>query len=838
MTSACPLYDPQMEHESCGVGAVIDLRAQATHRTVSDALTIVERLAHRAGSDATGTTGDGVGILTRLPHALFARWAAEAGVFLGGEGEYAVGMFFLPDDGIAADNARRIFDSLAAAEGLRVLCWRDVPCRPELLGAAARRAMPRIRQCFLARPADAAPGEAFDRRLYILRRQFEKQQTGAYVCSLSCRTIVYKGMMLVTQLRAFYDDLQSADYASPLAMVHSRFSTNTFPSWSKAHPQRLLLHNGEINTIRGNFDRMRAREETMRSPLLGEDMLRVLPVIQMGGSDSQMLDNTLEFLYMNGMPLPLAGMVLLPEPWQGQTETTPWRDLYRYYSTMMEPWDGPAAILYSDGDVVCASLDRNGLRPLRCALTDEGRLILSSEAGALHEESARITRRWRLNSGGILVADVRTGELLENDAVKARFAARRPYGEWTRGILRLQDIPGPVAPAAPLGEEERARLCAAFGYAHEDIEDTILPMAVSGVEPTVSMGADEPLAALSHAHPPLFAYFKQRFAQVTNPPIDAIREKVKTDESIYIGDDGNLLSPAAENCRVIELDGPVLTAEALERIRGLRHPDFRVRTIPLLYPRAGNLQSALEGMFAACDRACREGANIVILSDRGLDGEHLAIPSLLAVSALEQHLVREKKRTAVSVLLESGEPRDVHQLAMLVGFGARAVNPYLAHECVLALCAGGRIDKAPAQAIADYDRALSSGVLKVASKMGVSTLQAYQSAQLFEAVGLDAALVDAYFTNTPHCLGGTGLSRIEEDSRYHHDRAFWASSAAGRCPASAATACAPARARRNTCTAPRSSTRCSRRCGTTTARSLTATPPWWKTMAHAPSARC
>ena len=481
MTTAYPLYDPQMEHESCGVGAVIDLHGRATHRTVSDALTIVERLAHRAGSDATGTTGDGVGILTRLPHALFARWAAEAGASLGKAGDYAVGMFFLPDDGIAAENARHIFDSLAAAEGMRALAWRDVPCHPELLGAAARRSMPRIRQCFLARPEDAASGEAFDRRLYILRRQFEKQQTGAYVCSLSCRTIVYKGMMLVTQLRAFYDDLQSADYASSLAMVHSRFSTNTFPSWSKAHPQRLLLHNGEINTIRGNFDRMRAREETMRSPLLGEDMLRVLPVVEAGGSDSQMLDNTLEFLHMSGMPLPLAGMVLLPEPWQGQAETTPWRDLYRYYSTMMEPWDGPAAVLYSDGDVVCASLDRNGLRPLRCALTDEGRLILSSEAGALFEENARIARRWRLTSGGILVADMRTGELLEDGAVKARFAAQYPYGEWTRGILRLRDIPGPVAPAAPQGDAERARLCAAFGYAHEDIEDMILPMAVSGV---------------------------------------------------------------------------------------------------------------------------------------------------------------------------------------------------------------------------------------------------------------------------------------------------------------------------------------------------------------------
>ena len=782
MTTAYPLYDPQMEHESCGVGAVIDLRAQATHRTVSDALTIVERLAHRAGSDATGTTGDGVGILTRLPHALFARWAAEAGVSLGGEGEYAVGMFFLPDDEIAVENICRIFDALAAAEGMRVLFWRDVPCHPELLGALARRSMPRIRQCFLARPRDAACGEAFDRRLYILRRQFEKQQTDAYVCSLSCRTIVYKGMMLVTQLRAFYDDLQSEDYASPLAMVHSRFSTNTFPSWAKAHPQRLLLHNGEINTIRGNFDRMHAREETMRSPLLGEEMRRVLPAVQPGGSDSQMLDNTLEFLYMSGLPLPLAGMALLPEPWQGQAEKTPWRDLYRYYATMMEPWDGPAAILYSDGDVVCASLDRNGLRPLRCALTDEGRLILSSEAGALFEESAHIVRRWRLTSGGILVANVKTGELLENGAVKARFAAQHPYSEWTRGILRLKDVTGPVAPAAPLGEEERARLCAAFGYAHEDIEDMILPMAANGVEPTASMGADEPLAALSKAHPPLFSYFKQRFAQVTNPPIDAIREKVKTDQSIYIGDDGNLLDPAAENCRVIELDSPILTAEELERIRGLRHPDFRVRTISLLYPRARSLQSALEGLFSACDRACREGVNIVVLSDRGLDEEHLAIPSLLAVSALEQHLVREKKRTAVSVLLESGEPRDVHQLAMLIGFGARAVNPYLAHECVQALCEGGRIDKSPAQAIADYDRALSFGVLKVASKMGVSTLQAYQSAQLFEAVGLDAALVDAYFTNTPHYLGGADLSRIEADSRYHHDRAFFDPTGGGALP--------------------------------------------------------
>ena len=425
------------------------------------------------------------------------------------------------------------------------------------------------------------------------------------------------------------------------------------------------------------------------------------------------------------------------------------------------------------------------------------------------------------------MANVKTGELLENGAVKARFAAQYPYGEWTRGILRLQDIPGPVAPAAPLGDAERARLCAAFGYAHEDIEDMILPMAVSGVEPTVSMGADEPLATLSHAHPPLFAYFKQRFAQVTNPPIDAIREKVKTDESIYIGDDGNLLSPAAENCRVIELDSPILTAEELERIRGLRHPDFRVRVISLLYPRAKNLQSALAELFAACDRACREGVNIVILSDRGAGREHLAIPSLLAVSALEQHLVRKKKRTAVSVLLESGEPRDVHQLAMLIGFGARAVNPYLAHECVLSLCESGTHRQS---ARAGHRRLRPGAVLrraqKYASKMGVSTLQAYQSAVVRGRGPRRGAGGRLFHQTRPTIWAARTCAASKKTAATIMAAPFSTPSAAGRCPASAATACAPAMARRNISTALRSSTRCNRRCGTTTARSSTATRPW------------
>ncbi len=531
-----PLYHSELEHESCGVGAIADLSGQPTHRTVEQALSIVERLAHRAGSDAPGTTGDGVGIMTQLPHRLFSDWAREEGISLGNPGDYGVGMFFLPEDEVTSENVCRIFDQLAASEKLTILGWRDVPCHPAQLGAGARRTMPRIRQCFLKRPDGLSRDADFDRRLYILRRIFEKQNTDTYICSLSCRTIVYKGMMLVGQLRSFYDDLQDVRYTSRMAMVHSRFSTNTFPSWSKAHPQRMLLHNGEINTIRGNHDRMKAREETMQSPVLGNEMRRVLPVVAEGGSDSQMLDNTLEFLTMNGFPLSLAGMVLLPEPWQGMGKSTPWRDLYRYYATMMEPWDGPAAILYSDGEKVCASLDRNGLRPLRCALTDDRRLILSSEAGVLFEENAHIIRRWKLKSGDVLEADLQSGALLESEALKSMYALSRPYTEWMKGLVRLQDLPEGSSSEKEQDEDRIRKLCRAFHYTWEDVHDGLLPMAKNGTEPIVSMGADEPLAVLSQTHPSVFDYFKQRFAQVTNPPIDALREKIKTDCSVYIGD--------------------------------------------------------------------------------------------------------------------------------------------------------------------------------------------------------------------------------------------------------------------------------------------------------------
>ncbi len=767
-----PLYHEEFEHESCGVGAIADLNRKATHRTVDQALSIVERLAHRAGSDALGTTGDGVGIMTDIPHSLFAAWAQEEGLQLGKPGDYGVGMFFLPEDEVSAESVRCIFEQLAQSEGLQLIGWRSVPCHPAQLGAGARRTMPRILQCFLRRPDGVLAGQDFDRRLYILRRVFEKQDTDAYICSLSSRTVVYKGMMLVGQLRSFYDDLQDVRYTSRMAMVHSRFSTNTFPSWSKAHPQRLLLHNGEINTIRGNHDRMKAREETMSSAVMGPEMRRVLPVIEEGGSDSQMLDNTLEFLAMNGIPLSLAGMILLPEPWQGAKTHAPWRDLYRYYATMMEPWDGPAAILYSDGDKLCASLDRNGLRPLRCALTDDNRLILSSEAGVLFEENAHIVRRWKLKSGDVLEADLKNGCLAESDEIKLRYAKAQPYSDWMKNLIRLDELPGSGRPRPAPDEEERVRLCKAFGYTWEDLHDILLPMAANGAEPIVSMGADEPQAVLSKTHPPLYDYFKQRFAQVTNPPIDALREEIKTDCSIYIGDDGNLLSTGPDNCAVLELPSPVLTEDELERIREIRHASFSVRTVSILYDKKRSLREAMDSLFAACDRACEDRINILILSDRGVDEDRLAIPSLLAVSALEQHLIHTRKRTAVSVILESAEPRDVHQLALLVAYGARAVNPYLAHDCVRAFCRKKMIGADEADAVLAYNRALTAGVLKIASKMGVSTLQAYQSAQLFEAVGLDKPFVDKYFTNTPVTLGGAGLERVEADSRYYHFEAF------------------------------------------------------------------
>ena len=769
-----PLYDPRFEHDACGIGAVVDVKGRPSHQTVDDALKIVEKLEHRAGKDAEGRTGDGVGILLQISHKFFQKAVDGLGIELGEARDYGVGMFFFPRDTLRRSQAKKMFEIIVEKEGMEFLGWRAVPVCPDILGHKALAKMPRIEQAFVKRPSDASRGLEFDRRLYVARRVFEQSGGDTYVPSLSSRTIVYKGMFLVGQLRRFYPDLQDPDYESAIALVHSRFSTNTNPSWERAHPNRFILHNGEINTIRGNVDRMLAREETMHAPVWERDMDKVLPVVDVGGSDSAMLDNTLEFLVMSGMELPLAVMICIPEPWRNnESLSRARRDLYQYYAVMMEPWDGPAAILFSDGDQVGAVLDRNGLRPARYYLTDGGRLILSSEVGALDVDPAHIIKKSRLEPGKMLLVDTVQGRVIDDGEIKETYAGRNPYGEWLdRNLVRLRDLPIPNQRVERYAPELLTRLQKAFGYTWEDVKDAILPMARTGAEATAAMGVDIPLAVLSGHDQPLFHYFKQLFAQVTNPPIDAIREAVVTDTTVYIGDDGNLLEETADNCRVIQVRNPILTCVDLMKIRAMDRPGFQVETVSTLHYKNTPLKRALDQMLIAADRAFRNGANIIILSDRGVDENHVAIPSLLAVSAMEQHLVRTRKRTAVSVILESAEPRDVHHFAALLGYGARAINPYLAHASIEALIDQGLLDKDPHAAVDDYNAAILHGIVKIASKMGISTVQSYQSAQIFEAVGISREVVDQYFTNTVSRVGGVGLKEIEQMVDRNHSKAF------------------------------------------------------------------
>lgn len=764
------LYSEQFEHDACGIGAVVSIDGIASHGIVDDALTIVERLEHRAGKDATGEVGDGVGVLLQIPHKFYA----TLGFSLGKPGDYGVGMFFFPQDGLKRRQAQKLFEVICSKEGVDFLGWRQVPVDADVLGARARESMPAIFQCFVARPQKTAAGLDFDRKLYVIRRVFEQSNDETYVCSFSSRTVVYKGMFLVNQLRKFYPDLQQESCESAIAMVHSRFSTNTTPSWERAHPNRLILHNGEINTIRGNADRMLAREETMESPCMAADMDKVLPVIARTGSDSAMLDNTLEFMMMNGIPLPLAVMIAIPEPWRNDAGMSRRkRDFYHYYSTMMEPWDGPAAIFFSDGEVMGAVLDRNGLRPARYYITKDRRLVLSSEVGVLDIPPENILCKSRLQPGKMLLVDTVEKKVISDEACKDAFTARQPYGEWLdQHLVMLEDLPVPNHKVPMYEQEQRDKLYKAFGYTYEDINDAILTMARTGSEKITSMGTDIPLAVLSEKHQPLFNYFKQLFAQVTNPPIDALREEIVTDTTVYVGSDGNLLQEKAENCRVLQIHNPIITSVELMQIRAMKRPGFKVETVSLLYYKNSSLKTALDRLFVECDRAYRDGANVIILSDRGVDEYHVAIPSLLAVSAIEQYLIRTKKRTAVSIILESAEPRDVHHFATLLGYGARAINPYLAQECIAELVEKNRLDKDTHQAIADYNSAVLHGIVKIASKMGISTLQSYQSAQIFEAVGICKEVIDEYFTNTVSPVEGIGLQEIGEGVQWRHNHAF------------------------------------------------------------------
>ena len=806
------LYEPQFEHDSCGIGAVVSIDGKKSHEVIENALSIVEKLEHRAGKDASGETGDGVGILAQISHVFFKEAAKNGEISLAGkkceslgdERDYGIGMFFFPADNFESEKTR--FESVCKNQNLKFIGWRKVPVNAEVLGKKARDCMPEVWQGFVARPENCEKGLEFDKLLYKARLEFEKSENQkTYICSMSSRTIVYKGMFLVGQLRTFYLDLQSDLYDSSLALVHSRFSTNTNPSWQRAHPNRFIAHNGEINTIRGNVDRMIARE--------GE--------VDTTGSDSAMLDNTLEYLVMNGMDLPLAVMVCIPQAWKHEdTLSQDKKDFYHYWATMMEPWDGPAAILFSDGDVLGATLDRNGLRPSRYYITSDNMLILSSEVGVLEIPESKIVKKSRLMPGKMLLVDTKTKKVITNDEIKTHYASEHPYGEWiSQNLVQLASLKIPNKKVPVSTQEERDRLYRAFGWNYEDVNEMVLQMAKTGVEPIGSMGVDTPLAAMSDNHPSLFEYFKQLFAQVTNPPIDSLREKIVTDTTVYVGTDGDLLNAKGKNCHVLEIHNPILTGTDLIKIKALDQKGLRTTALSLLIKmkdlidchtdsellrnstednsnsikgvsvgnsnpnsrkneggRCGNkkspLETALDNLFSKIDSAYANGYNIIVLSDRGVDEEHACIPSLLAVSAVEQYLIRTKKRTKISIILESAEVRNVHQAAMCLGYGARAVNPYLAHEAIAELIDQKILDKDYHTAIEDYNKAIINGIVKIAAKMGISTVQSYQSAQIFEAVGISPEVTEKYFTNTVSRVGGIGLKEIEEDIIYHHNKAW------------------------------------------------------------------
>ncbi|MBT9732314.1 glutamate synthase large subunit [Coprococcus eutactus] len=768
------LYDPSFEHDNCGIGAVVNIKGIKTHDTVNNALKIVENLEHRAGKDAEGKTGDGVGILLQISHKFFSKAVAELGYDLGKEGDYGIGMFFFPQKELARKQAMKMFEVIVEKEGLEFICWREVPTTPGILGKKAIDVMPCIMQAFIRRPETVKAGMDFDRKLYFVRRIFEESNDDTYVPSLSSKTIVYKGMFLVGELRMFYNDLQDPDYESAIGLVHSRFSTNTTPSWLRAHPYRYLCHNGEINTIRGNEDKMIAREETMESTIMQDEMYKVMPVLDPDGSDSARLDNCLEFLVLNGIPLPMAVMITIPEPWENdRAMSQEKKDFYQYYATMMEPWDGPASILFTDGELMGAVLDRNGLRPSRYYITDDDYLVLSSEVGVLDVDPSKIVKKDRLRPGKMLLVDTVNGRLISDEEIKEKYALAKPYGEWVdSNLVHLADLKIPNIRVQEYTDEERARLQKAFGYTYEDFKNTIYPMAEKGAEAISAMGTDTPLAVLSNSHKPLFNFFKQLFAQVTNPPIDAIREEVVTSTSVYLGKDGNILEEKPENCHVLKINHPILTNTDLLKIKNMNVPGLKVATLPILYYKNTSMEKALDRLFIEADKLYRDGVNILILSDRGVDENHVAIPSLLAVSAMQKHLVRTKKRTAVAIILESADPRNVHHFATLLGYGACAVNPYLAIETIKQMVDSHLLNKDFNAAVDDYNSAICHGIVKIASKMGVSTIQSYMGSQIFECIGLSKDVVDRYFTNTVSRVGGSGIKELEKTVDDLHSSAF------------------------------------------------------------------
>jgi glutamate synthase (NADPH) large chain len=775
------LYDPRFEHDSCGIGAVVNISGKREHRIISQALTILSNLGHRGGAGSEEDTGDGAGILLQIPDRFFRQVCPNAGIELPSEGDYGVGMLFLPNHRIHRKKCERAIEHIVSEEGLNGIGWRTLPVNEACLGSKARLNRPYIRQLFIAKSDSSLHEIEFERKLYIIRKRCERLVYGLsetdnsyfYFASLSARTIVYKGMLTAEQLDKFYIDLSSTDVESSLALVHSRFSTNTFPSWERAHPYRYLIHNGEINTLRGNVNWMKARQTSLRTDDFGPELNRIFPIVNENGSDSSMFDNCLEFLVLSGRTLPHAMMMMVPEPWNHHESMSDERKaFYEFHNILMEPWDGPAAMVLTDGRMVVASLDRNGLRPSRYCITSEGQVILASEAGVLDIPAEKIVSKDRLRPGRMLVIDTIQGRVMADDEIKESIASVHDYRRWlTDHMIHLEKLPSYDWCVKKMkGDIEKIQKV--FGFTYEDLCDTILPMAALGEEPIGSMGNDVPIAVLSQKPQLLFNYFKQLFAQVTNPPIDAIREQIVTSTETYMGTGGNLLDPEPLDCRQVKLKYPVITNEQLEKIRNIKEKSFRSVTLPICFDPMGgekSLEFALTQLFEDSDRAIRAGKNILILSDRNIHERLAPIPSLLAVSGLHQHLVRRENRTRVSIVLESGEPREVHHMALLIGYGVSCVNPYLVFESIDRLIGQSHITGiSKIAAYENYIQAIVKGIVKIISKMGISTILSYQGSQIFEAIGISQDVIDRYFTSTPSRLGGIGLDTIAREVIKRH----------------------------------------------------------------------
>lgn len=774
-----------MEHDACGVGFVVNLNGEPGHETITRGIEVLANLAHRGACGCDPETGDGAGVTIQIPHAFFRRECEALGFVLPPEGAYGVGMVFLPVEPQQRFQCQGILDRIVEEEGLSVLGWRDTPVDGDAIGRIARASQPYIEQLFV-RAAEGMPRDEFDRKLYVIRKRAEADVAASdirdrhffYVPSLSSWTIVYKGLLLAPQIARFYSDLADPLTASALCMVHQRFSTNTFPSWQLAHPYRYVCHNGEINTLRGNVNWMHARQSVLRSAAFGDAISHLFPVIQPGGSDSAALDNAVELLTLSGRSLPHVMAMLIPEAWDADTTMDAGkRAFYEYHASLMEPWDGPAAVAFTDGRIIGATLDRNGLRPARYLVTRQNVLVMASETGVLAVDPADVVMRGCLEPGKMLLADLTEKRIVPDEELKDRLAGRQPYAQWIReNQIRLEDLPEPPR-AFGFNPHDIVRRQRVFGYTEEDLRMIIGPMATNGHEPVGSMGTDTPPACLSEKPQPLFSYFRQQFAQVTNPPIDSIRENLVMSLTSYIGTERNILDETPQNCHTLRLDAPILTNRDLEKMRRVSQGDFLATMLPMLFRVDGGareLERALDGLCRRASLAIQSGYTIIILSDRGVEEEYAPIPSLLALTAVHNHLVREKTRTQVALVVESGEPREVHHFCLLIGYGASAVNPYLAIETLEDLAVKNQLVGGMTfeKALQNYKGALQMGLLKTMSKMGISTLQSYRGAQVFEALGLSKAVVEKYFTGTISHVGGVGLDVLAREAAMKHSDAF------------------------------------------------------------------